>query len=436
MKIVIVGGGLLGLSMAYYFSCNGYTDTIVIEKNKNLGGACSWIEVDKTIVDRFYHVILAQDGVVLNLMEEIGIKDRYGFANARMGIFNGAKTYSVTTPGDILKYPDLSFIDKTRLAFTLIYSRFIKDWESLEQRSAEEWLISVGGKNNYENLWKPIMRAKFGENISRLTAMDMWSRITRLSSSRKTDLSQTMGYISGTPKTLIDRLESVLLERGVKIIKGNGANQIIAEHEKILKIKLNSGEEIDGDQFFFTTPIPAFENIVPERFSDYKNHLKQIEYMGNASLVLKLASPLNEYYMLNIKDMNAPFTGVIGLSSIYPKTDFDGCSIFYISKYLKASDAFFKLDKESMLSMYMPYLKKINPDFNESWIMGYEVSKSRYAEPFHHIGYSKSIPSISTIFTNGLLATSAHVYPEITVLNTAIRFSRKIVDKFLERRLN
>ena len=38
-KVIIIGGGVAGLSSAIYLQKNGY-QTIVLEKNSTLGGAC------------------------------------------------------------------------------------------------------------------------------------------------------------------------------------------------------------------------------------------------------------------------------------------------------------------------------------------------------------------------------------------------------------
>lgn len=425
--ITIIGGGLLGLSIAYFLQKKGYKNVCVVEKENRLGGACSWTEIGGTIVDRFYHVIMADDGRIFRFMDDLGLHNNYGFTTTRMGIFDGKKSNPINTAREFLMYPNLSLLNKLKLAYTIIYCRFCKNWKKLESMSVPEWLISVGGKDNYKMMWLPIIKAKFGDNVDQMTAVDMWMRIARLSASRKVDLSQQMAYIKGTPKTLIDRLEQYLTGNGVKIFKGNGVKDIVLEKGRITGHKLENGKFVPSDLSVFTVPLPNFESIIPNEYTEYKNKLKEIEYLGNVCLILKLSKPLTPFYMLNIQDPGMPFTGIIGLSHIYPRHEFDGYSIFYISRYLLRNNDFFNKSKEDVLSLYMPHLKKINPEFDGSWIAGYELSKGRNIEPFHRINYSQYIPERKTIFENCFLVTTAQIYPEATVLNTSVRVAEDFV---------
>ncbi|MDD5681086.1 MAG: FAD-dependent oxidoreductase [Candidatus Omnitrophica bacterium] len=432
--IVIVGGGLLGLSIAYFLSRGGVKNITVVEKDDELGGACSWFTVDKTVVTRFYHVIMAQDEKIFRFMDELGLRGGYGFTTVRMGIFNGKTSHPINTPREFLFYPDLSLFNKLRLAYTILYCRFYKDWRSIESLSASDWLISIGGEQNFRNIRQPIIRSKFGDNLDRMAAVDMLARIARISSSRKADFSQRMAHITGTPKTLIDRLENILGSKGVRIIKGNGAKRLLINGGEAVGVSLDDGQILEAGNTVFTVPIPEFEKLIPETYQSYKNSLKHIQYLDNVCLVLKLSKPLTPFYMLNIQDNTVPFTGVIGLSHIYPENAFDGHAIFYISRYIFNDDGLFTKEKDEILADYLPYLKKINPEFRESWISGYGLSKRKNVEAFHSINYPKYIPKRETIFKGCFLVTAAQSYPESTVIDTSVNVAEGFAAGLLNRR--
>jgi len=432
-KIVIVGGGLLGLSLAYFMSKKGFEDIIVIEKSENLGGACSWIDIGGVIVDRYYHVITSEDGRIFRFMDELGLQDAYGFNKISMGIFDSVKINPISTAIEFMLYPGLGLIDKARLAYTIIYCKYYSDWKKLESISAAQWLVAIGGKSNYEKMWRPIMKSKFGDNLDELNAADMWARIKRLSASRKNDFSQQFAYIRGTPKTLIDRIEARLVERGVTIMKKSAVRKIEISNDNIRRLHLEDGSDIEIDSAIFTIPIPDFAGLLPDSHQTQKNQLKRIEYMDNVCLILKLTKPITDFYMLNIQDESIPFTGIIGSSHVYPDNEFKGHHLFYISRYFKGDEKLLRIDKEELLSLYTPYLKKINPEFNISWIAGYELSKGKNIEPFHHIGYSKDLPEMTSAIKNCFLVTSAQVYPEITVLNTSVKRAEAFVDWFTSK---
>ena len=57
MNIGIVGGGILGLSLAFYLQKRGH-EVAVYERNSYLGGLASSFDYGDFVWDRFYHVIL------------------------------------------------------------------------------------------------------------------------------------------------------------------------------------------------------------------------------------------------------------------------------------------------------------------------------------------------------------------------------------------
>src|SRR4051794_200283 len=68
----IVGGGLLGVGVAYRLACAGDRVTLY-ERDDRLGGLAGTTDLGGYDVDRYYHAVLPTDDRVLALAEEVAL---------------------------------------------------------------------------------------------------------------------------------------------------------------------------------------------------------------------------------------------------------------------------------------------------------------------------------------------------------------------------
>ncbi len=73
--VAVIGGGMLGLSLALYLAKAGRQVT-VFEAGKSVGGMAGAAEYGGYTWDRFYHVILMSDSNMLGLLEELNLKQK------------------------------------------------------------------------------------------------------------------------------------------------------------------------------------------------------------------------------------------------------------------------------------------------------------------------------------------------------------------------
>ena len=78
------------------------------------------------------------------------------------------------------------------------------------------------------------------------------------------------------------------------------------------------------------------------------------------------SSPISTGSTSPIRDM--PFTGVIEHTNFMPPADYDGKHYVYLSKYMEPDHPYFTMPEDELIKTYLPYLKRINPDFDASWI--------------------------------------------------------------------
>jgi protoporphyrinogen oxidase len=83
------------------------------------------------------------------------------FRETKMGFYHQGKIHSMNSTLEFLRFPLLGWIDRFRLGLTVLYAQFVRDWQQLEGISVEDWLIRWSGRRTFENIWRPMLRAKF-----------------------------------------------------------------------------------------------------------------------------------------------------------------------------------------------------------------------------------------------------------------------------------
>src|SRR5512139_3678795 len=120
MRVGIVGGGIMGISLGYFLTQEG-ASVEIFEASPILGGLAGPILLDDgTAVDRFYHTILSSDSHLRKLCSELGLENQLRFRETRMGFCDQGQFYSMNNIVEFLRFPPLGWIDRFRLGLTVI----------------------------------------------------------------------------------------------------------------------------------------------------------------------------------------------------------------------------------------------------------------------------------------------------------------------------
>lgn len=395
MKIGIVGGGFMGLVLAYEMSKT--KDAVkVFEREAQSGGLATYYDYGSFIWDKFYHVILPTDAHLIRLIENLGLAEELCWRPSFTGYYVRKKFYSISNVKEFLLFPPLRIIDKLMLGYTIFYGSRIKDWKKLEKISVKDWLIRVGGRKTYEKFWSPLLLAKLGENFERVSAVFIWTYIKRLFQARGSAVNKEhMGYVSGGYKTVLDKLEASLSEVGSSLICGTTVDEISADPEGGISLSYN-GEKEHFDKVIFTAPLNILEKTTSPELFEISKTGQNIEYLGVICLILVTSKPLTPYYVLNIADRKIPFTGVIGMSTLVDLDQTAGNYITYFPKYITADHAYWSLSEDELKEIYLQGVEELYPDFNMSIVKSTHINKAFKVQPLQVLNYSEIIPKIQT----------------------------------------
>ncbi|HYG69598.1 MAG TPA: FAD-dependent oxidoreductase, partial [Anaeromyxobacteraceae bacterium] len=215
-QVTIVGGGFTGLAAAYELARNGVR-VRVLEAEAEVGGLAASFEVGGEKLERFYHHWFTSDGDVMALIDELGLGDRVTLHATSTGVYYANSFFRLSTPWDLLKFKPLRLHDRVRLGLLALRARRVKDWEALEDKTAEEWLRALGGDDVYRVVWQPLLQGKFGPYAEQVSAVWFWNKLKLRGGSRGKGGEERLAYFRGGFAALAEALASRIRELGGRI---------------------------------------------------------------------------------------------------------------------------------------------------------------------------------------------------------------------------
>ena len=426
--VTIIGAGFTGLSAAYELAKKGISVT-VLESDSEIGGLAAAFTVGGQKLDRFYHHWFTNDLAVMNLIDELGLQKSVQINPTNTGVYYANHFFKLSTPLDLLKFTPLNFVDRIRLGLLALRARRVKNWQELENKTAHEWLRELGGEAVYRVVWQPLLRGKFGPYAETVSAVWFWNKLKLRGGSRGKGGEERLAYFEGGFVALAEALAKRITELGGTITLNAPVNQI-SYKESQGKLEWNCSTPkglISSGNVISTIALPQTADCIKD-WADpkYLEKLNRIQYLGNVCLVLELDRSLSKTYWLNVNDPSFPFVGVIEHTNFEDPKTYGGRHIVYLSKYLPHTDDLYSMSSDEFLDFAYPYLKKMFPDLDRSWILAHHLWRARWSQPVVEKHYGSLIPAEVTPYPGLYLCSMAQIYPEDRGTNYAIREGRKI----------
>lgn len=389
MKAAVIGGGILGLTLAHRLSQLG-NQVDLIEAAPSLGGLAGPQQYADFVWDRFYHCILPQDMNLIGLLGELGLRQELRWRRTKTGYYAGGRFYSMSGNADYLRFPLLSVLDKARLGVTVLHAvRTAKPLE-LYKITAEEWLTRWCGARCYKTFWQPLLKAKFGPYHDQVAAVFIWATLTRLQGARGAAAKEQLGYASGGYARIIEAFEKKFRERNVKVRTSAPVTSIDRVGENRARVAWG-GAEAGSDEYtqvFFTGPTRLAKKVVAPELAPIVERAETTyptssNYLGVACLNLALKRGLTPYYVLNIADSQVELTGVIEMTNLVDRhQETKGQSLVYLPRYLDSADeAFDGPDDKLIESLLDRGVRRLFPDLKDSDIVDRQLHRARYVQP-------------------------------------------------------
>ncbi len=429
----IIGGGILGMTLAHQLAQQGKNVTL-LEGASYLGGLASAWSLGDVVWDRHYHVTLLSDTRLRELLAELGLEQEMEWVETRTGFYTNGKLYSMSNTLEFLRFPPLAWFDKLRLGITIIWASKLKNWQKLEKIPVTDWLKRWSGNRTFQKIWLPLLRAKLGENYKKASAAFIWAIIARMYAARRTGLKKEMfGYLPGGYARMLERFAEVLAQANVTVKLGSKVRQVNSRAGGLVSVEFENGHQEIFDQVVLTMPAPVAARVCPGLSKNEIDQLQGIQYQGIICASLLLKQPLASYYVTNITDSWVPFTAVIEMSTLVDPKEFGGNTLVYLPKYVTPDDPAFDLSNQELEDLYVQALLQMYPHFDRRDLLCFRVSRVRYVLAISTLNYSKTLPPMTTSLPGVHIVNSAHIMNGTLNVNETIQLAQKAAVQLLSR---
>jgi len=422
-KILIVGGGITGLTAALRLAADKNRSVTLVESSDQLGGLAGGFPLGGISLEKTYHHLFLTDTAILDLVKELGLQDKLMWCDSSVGIFRDGKVHAFKTPLDLLRFAPCSFLGRLRTGFAALYLKHQKNWRGFTRQTAHAWMTRACGASAMAAIWTPLLRGKFERHYDRVSMAWFWARIHTRANSRSGGGGEKLGYFRGGFNVITAALETELRRRGVTIRTGAAVAQISADRTAVV-----NGATEKFDACVFTGPSPAFAKLLPEvpALPDYAAQLRSIEYLGAVCLIFTSDQDLGDYYWVNVNAPDAAFLVFINHTRLVGKETYGGKHVYYIGAYLPPDGETFSLPDAELTRRWFEYLPKMFAEFDPQRVMEKHIFRFRAAQHIVDLDYEAKIPGYATPLPGVFLANFSQIFPEDRGTNFAVREGEKI----------
>lgn len=424
MNVAVVGGGMLGMTVAWRAALAGNRVTIW-ESSARCGGLAQPWTVGDVTWDRHYHVIVRADRQLLSLLRELNLSDDVQWVSAKTGFYVDGAMHPFTTIADFLRFPPLTMWQKARLGTAILEAQRIKDWRALERITAVDWLTRKCGRATVERVWLPLLRAKLGPFAERASAAFIWAVIARMYGARDTGAKQeSFGFVRGGYDTILGRFEERLRSVNVQI----RTNRRVRHVSRVAgRLAVVTEDEVGTyDRVLVTLAAPLVPRVVPDLAPLERVLCENIQYQGIVCASLVSKQPVSPYYITNIADPSVPFTGVIEMSALTGREQFGGKNLIYLPRYCAPDDALLDSSDAYVEQRFINALERMHPAFERSQVEAFRVSRVPFVFPVPTLEYSSRVPAIETSIPGLFAANSAHIVNGTLNVNETVTLAENV----------
>ena len=420
-RIAVVGGGPMGLAVAYQLALEG-AKPVLLEADDRLGGMAASFQFAGQTLERYYHFHCLSDQAFFELLEELGLADQLRWKQTCMGFFVDGRLYRWGSAGSVLSFRRLPLL--TRLRYLLHAARCLslRRWQHLDGIRATDWLKRWLGPQGYALLWQKLFAYKFYEHSDTLSAAWIWSRIRRLGQSRRW-LKETLGYLEGGSQRWIDALEQRLRELGCDIQLSSPVQAIRSLGPGQGAVVQTPAGERQFDAVISTVPLPLVAPMLQAGGADpalVARYSDQVS-VACACVVLQTRQPITGNFWTNINDERFAIPGIIEFSNLRPLQG----HITYVPYYMPASHPDYQRPDEAFIADSIACLQAINPDLARADVLAAHCSRYRYAQPVCGTHFHQSLPPLQPLPGITTVDTTVY-YPEDRGIAESVGYGREL----------
>ena len=296
----------------------------------------------------------------------------------------------------------------------------------------ETWLRRWSGDSVTEKMWIPLLRAKLGENYRKTSAAFIWGSIQRMYSARRSGAKkETFGYVPGGYSSILEGFHRRLEAEGVAVRLQHAAQLVERTDAGAVRVAFANGHAEEFDQVALAMASPIASRLCPALSDSEKQKLNAIQYLGIICASVLLKKPLAGYYVTNLTDSGAPYTGVIEMTALADRAHFGGNTLVYLPKYVSSDDAAFALSDEEIRRSFLGALFAMHPHLSESDVLDFKLTREKYVMAIPTLNYSKNLAPMQTSVAGVHIVNSSHILDGTLTVDASLRVAEAAMPKLL-----
>jgi phytoene dehydrogenase-like protein len=230
--VVVIGGGMAGLTAACYLARAGAGVTL-FEKAPYLGGRSSTREFDDFLFNRGGHALYT-GGAASRVLEELGVSYDYGIPKRTFVLQAGKPSPFPADPLGLLRTDELDAGDKLALVRLFVTLGAAKP-HTLANTSVQGWLN--------HNIHRPQLRrlmTALARTFAYSTALDLVSAELFVEKFQRS-LRHPIHYVDGGWRTLVDELRAAAERAGARIVSNAPVDGVEIDDSHAQGVRLREG---------------------------------------------------------------------------------------------------------------------------------------------------------------------------------------------------
>jgi protoporphyrinogen/coproporphyrinogen III oxidase len=285
-RVVIIGGGITGLTTAYYLQQeikDKYLpiEVKLVEATHRLGGKVHTLKRDGYVIEKGPDSCLASKPAVSRLAERLGIEDTlirnrkgtsYVIAGGELYPIPGGSLVGIPTQiAPFITTSLFSLTGKMRAAADFVLPRS----QEMEDQSLGKFFRRRMGDEVVDHLIEPLLTGIFAGDIDQLSLMSTFPQLYELEqkhrsiiagikkSGQSVNSNEKGNFLTftGGLQSLIDAMESGL--NPYTVYKSMKVTSIEKEDSNVYTITFANGEQLEADSVIVTTPHHVVQSMFP-----------------------------------------------------------------------------------------------------------------------------------------------------------------------------
>lgn len=250
--VIIVGGGISGLSLAHYCAKKGLKP-LVIEKNGRIGGSFLSFRSNDYWFELGAHSCYNSYGNLVGLLEDTGILNKI--------ITPGKAGYKLYLKGEVKSI--MSQMSIPELLFSLPKMFGAK----MDGETVKSYYSKIAGKNNFEKAVCPMFNAVICQKASDFPADMLFKK-----RERRQDVIKKFGFPGGL-QTITD---TIAAEPAVTAMIDKGVTEI-GFNSGVFTVTTSDGSSFESQRLALATPAETSANLLRKSFPDLANKLAALK---------------------------------------------------------------------------------------------------------------------------------------------------------------